>query len=206
MSRTPQTVRQQSRAPGGLFAAARPILADLGGTLGFYLIYLVTGSPRLGAAIGLALGAGRLAAAKLRGQALQPLLILGLVLTAVLGAMTFVTRDARFLLVKPTLIYAAVGLVMLRRDWLAPYLPSQVRELAPAGAVTRAGRAWAGLMFASAGLNLALVAALPPRDAALALALWAGVSKPALFAVQYLSLRAAVRTRRSGIGSHAPAG
>lgn len=193
MSLASQTFPQPGRGPGGLLAAARPILADLGGTLAFYLIYLVTGSPRLGAAIGLALGVGQLALAKVRGRKAPALLVLGVVLTAILGGMTFVTQDPRFLLLKPSLIYALVGLVMLRRDWLAPYLPSLVREVAPPAMLVRAGRAWAGLMFATALLNLVLVAALPPMQAALALTVWATGSKLALFAIQYVTLRRGVR-------------
>ena len=51
-------------------------------------------------------------------------------------------------------------------------------------------------MFGTALLNLALVAALPPRTAAAALMIWAGISKIALFFAQYVSIRRRVRDRQ----------
>jgi intracellular septation protein A len=176
-----------------LLAAARPIAADMGGTLAFYLIYLITGSPRLGAAIGLSVGLAQLASLKARGRRVPPLLLMGVTLTAVLGGLTFFTQDPRFLLLKPSIIYVCVGLTMLSKGWLAPYLPKVVNEVLPSETIDRAGWAWAGLMFATALLNLALVAALPPRSAAGVLTVWASGSKLLLFFVQYASLRRSVR-------------
>jgi intracellular septation protein A len=200
MSSVSQTPRR-SEAPV-LLRAARPVLEDLGRTLAFYLVYLLTGSPRVGAGIGLAVGLAQLAGFRMRRETPPALLLTGLALTVVLGGLTYVTRDARFLLVKPSIIYACVGAAMLPKGWLARYLPAVVRELAPAVAIDRAGRAWAGLMFGTALLNLALVAVLPPRSAAGVLAIWAGGSKLVLFAAQYAGLRRQVR-RALGDGREA---
>jgi intracellular septation protein len=133
---------------------------------------------------------------KARGRTAPPLLLMGVGLTLVLGGVTFVTQDARFMLVKPSLIYACVGFAMLPRGWLGRYFPEIVTETLSPGAINRAGWSWAGLMFATALLNLALVAALPPKLAAAALAIWAAASKIALFLVQYVTIRREVRRVR----------
>ena len=82
---------------------------------------------------------------------------------------------------------------MLPRGWVARYVPPIARELLPVATFDRVGWAWAALMFATAALNLALVAALPPRDAAAWFAGLAILSKLLLFAAQYAVLR-----RRAG--------
>jgi intracellular septation protein A len=179
-----------------LLTAARPIVADLGGTLAFYLIYLATGSPRLGATIGLALSVAQLVLLKLQRRQPPALLLMGVGLTLVLGGLTFFTQDARFLLIKPSLIYVCVGLAMLARGWLRRYFPQIVTETLPPEAINRAGWLWAGLMFGTALLNLALVAALPPRSAAAVLTMWASASKVALFLTQYLAIRRRLRRIR----------
>jgi len=180
-----------------LLTAARPIVSDLGGTLAFYLIYLLTGSPRVGAGVGLALSVGQLLLLKLQGRKPPALLLMGLALTVVLGGFTFVTADARFLLIKPTIVYACIGATMLQKGWLARYFPEIVRETLPPAAIDRAGWSWAGLMFLTAAFNLALVAALPPREAAGVLAVWATASKIVLFVAQYASVRLKVRRLRA---------
>jgi intracellular septation protein A len=190
-SQTPR--RREARS---FLAAARPVLTDLGGTLSFYLVYLLTGSPRAGAALGVAVGLAQLAGFAVRRRRPPGLLLVSFALTAGLGSLTYATRDARFLLLKPSLIYACVGAAMLPKGWLGRYLPAQVREIAPARLVDRAGWTWAALMFGTALLNLALVAALPPRTAAGVLTVWASASKAGLFAAQYVWLRRGVRRAR----------
>jgi len=178
-----------------LLITARPIAEDLAGTLAFYLVYLATGSPRLGAAIGVLLGGAQLLRLLLRRERVPALLAMSLALTAVLGGMTFATQNPRFLMLKPSLIYAAIGATMLPRGWLERYLPEIARGVLPAHTLARAGWAWSGLMFASALLNVALVMTLAPRTAALVLAVWASASKIVLFAVQYVVLKSGVRRR-----------
>jgi intracellular septation protein A len=179
----------------GFLGAARPIVLDLAGTLAFYLIFLATGSARIAAAIGLALGLAQLVVVKLRRQKPPALMLMGVALTVVLGGLTFFTADARFLLIKPSLIYGAVGLVMLQKGWLGRYFPVIVTETLSPAMIRRAGQHWAALMFATALLNLALVAALSPRAAAAVLTVWAAISKIALFVAQYLLIRRQVRLK-----------
>lgn len=173
------------------------ILADLVGSLAFYLIYLATGSPRLGAAIGLTLSLMQLVVVKLQGRKAPALLVMGIGLTLVLGGFTLFTQDARFLLIKPSFIYGCVGLAMLPRGWLRRYFPEVVNATLPPEAINRAGWIWAGLMFGTAVLNLGLVSALPPKLAAAVLAIWATTSKIVLFIAQYVVIRRRVRRLRA---------
>jgi intracellular septation protein A len=186
-----------------LVQSARPILADLAGTLAFYLLYLATGSAPLAAAIGLAIGLFQIAAHLVRRQSVPGLLLMGVALTAALGAMTFFTRDARFILLKPSIVYAAIGVTMLPRGWVTRYVPQIARELLPQSTFDRVGWGWAALILGTAALNLVLVATLDPKRAALCFAIWAIVSKLALFAGQYTVLRLrAGRAYRSRVAAN----
>lgn len=173
-----------------LLPTAKPILEDMAGTLTFYFLYLLTGSARLAAAIGLAIGLSQIAWRLYRRRPVPVLLAIGVALTAALGGLTLLTADARFLLVKPSIVYLAIGLPMLRRGWVRRYVPPLALELLPGHCFDRVGWAWAALLLASAALNLLLVATLPAATAAAALAIWGVGSKLTLFAIQYPLLRA----------------
>jgi hypothetical protein len=69
---------------------------------------------------------------------------LGLVI--VLGGVTLLTQDPRFVLAKPSLAHFAIGAIMLKRDWMLRYMPPIVAETIP-DYVRMAGYAWAILMF-----------------------------------------------------------
>ena len=116
---------------------------------------------------------------------------IGLVL--VFGAISLATNDARFLRIKPSIIYVAIGVVMLKRGWMLRYLPPIASGHAD-GLMIGWGYAWAALMFVSAVANLAVAWTLP--------ALWPAylasvplASKLLLFAVQYASVRFIVRRK-----------
>lgn len=173
-----------------LLPTAKPILEDMAGTLTFYLIFLLTGSARLAAAIGLAIGLSQIALHLYRRQPVPGLLAIGVALTAILGGLTLLTADPRFVLVKPSIIYLAIGLPMLPRGWVRRYVPPLALELLPARTFDRVGWAWAALLLGSAALNLLLVATLPATTAAAAFAIWGVGSKLTLFAAQYTLLRA----------------
>ena len=69
-----------------------------------------------------------------------------------LGSATLITNDPRFVMIKPSLIYVIVGIVMLKPGWINRYLPPIAMELVPDIAFIL-GYVWAGLMLFSAGLN-----------------------------------------------------
>lgn len=176
-----------------LLPTIRPIAEELAGTLAFYLLFLLTGSSRLAAAIGLAIGLAQVARHRRRRERVPTLLAMGVALTALLGGLTFVTHDARFLLVKSSIIYTAIGVTMLPRGWVRAYVPATALELLPVRTFDWVGWGWAALLLGTAALNVLLVATLPPTRAAATFALWGITSKLLLFAGQYSVLR-----RRAG--------
>jgi intracellular septation protein A len=116
----------------------------------------------------------------------------------VFGAATLLTRDPRFMMAKPTIIYILVGAAMLERGWLLPYLPPAGREHLEDAVMIGWGYVWAGLMFLTAALNavFALTAGLAVWSAFIAV--FPAASKVALFAIQYVTIRAlAIRNARA---------
>lgn len=176
-----------------LIPTARPIFEDLVGTLAFYLLFLLTGSVALSAGVGLAIGLGQAVRHRLKGQPIPGLLTIGLALTVVLGGLSLLTHSARFILLKPSIVYCCIGLTMLPRGWVRRYVPDIALELLPPVTWDRVGWAWAWLMLGTAAANVLLVFTLPPRQAASLLLIAATGSKLVLFGAQYTVLR-----RRAG--------
>lgn len=171
-----------------LFLTARPIAEDLAGTLAFYVLFLCTGSARLAAAVGVALGLAQIAGHFARRRRPPVLLLVGVSLTALLGGMTIVTADPRFVLLKPSIVYGAVGVTMLQRGWVRRYVPPIALALLSARTLDRVGWGWAALLLGSAFVNLALVASLPPLAAATALLIGGLAAKLLLFIGKYTML------------------
>ena len=176
-----------------LFHAARPILIDLAATLVFYGVLAVTGQVAVAVAVGMVLGVAQLVVTRARGRKVSALQAMSLALVVVMGGATLFTHDARFILIKPTIVYAAVGAAMLQRGWMARYMPPAAQNRIPERYVVGAGRVWAGLMFLSAALNLALALTLDAASVARVMAIWSPATKIALFAGQYLLFRRIAR-------------
>jgi hypothetical protein len=98
-------------------------------------------------------------------------------------------------MVKPTLIYAVIGLVMLKRGWMTRYMPPIGLVWARDVAVVF-GYAWAGLMFATGALNIAMVAKGDTRLWAVWIAVFPIASKLVLVGIQYLTMRFVVIARK----------
>jgi intracellular septation protein A len=181
-----------------LFHAARPILIDLAATLVFYGVLAATGQVAIAVAVGMALGIAQLAVTKARGRQISALQWMSLALVVIMGGATLFTHDARFILIKPTIVYAAVGAAMFQRGWMARYMPPAAENRIPKSYVVAAGYVWAGLMFVSAALNLAVALTLDAASVARAMAIWSPASKIVLFAAQYAVFRSvAVRNARA---------
>ena len=63
-----------------------------------------------------------------------------------LGRGTLITKDPRFVMIKPSLIYVIVAVVMLKPGWMNRYLPPAAVAVVPDIALIF-GFVWAGLMF-----------------------------------------------------------
>jgi len=88
-----------------------------------------------------------------RAQPVGALPWLSLLAVLISGAATLFTDDARFVMIKPSLIYAVAGAAMLRPGWMTRYLPPVGQALVTDLAVNF-GFAWAALMFLTAALNI----------------------------------------------------
>ncbi|MBI3197558.1 MAG: septation protein IspZ [Rhodospirillales bacterium] len=101
-----------------LFQASRVLLLDMASTLLFLAAYLLTGSIFLAVALGMALGIGQIAWELAKKQPVEALQWLSLVIILASGSATFFTNDPVFVMLKPTVIYVIVGIVMLKRGWM----------------------------------------------------------------------------------------
>ncbi len=176
-----------------LFSAIAPLVVDLGSTLAFYTLLAITGDSRLAAAVGMALAVGQLSFAVIRRRPIATLQWASIVLVLVMGSLTLLTSDPRFVLVKATLVYGTIGGSMLKPGWMSRYIPSIAAAHLPDRLLGGFERAWAALLLGTGVLNLVLVRTASPELAAQFMAIWIFASKLALFAIQYLWCRSVAR-------------
>ena len=171
-----------------LFQASKILLLDLASTLLFLAVYALTGNLFLAVGLGMALGIAQIGWQFARKQPVEALQWLSLVIIFASGTATFLTDDPFFVMVKPSIIYVIVGLVMLRRGWMTRYLPPIARATVPDLAITF-GYVWAGMMFFSAVLNIVLALTLDVTAWAAVKSVWAIGSKVGLFGIQYAIMK-----------------
>ena len=134
--------------------AVKPIFRDLLSTILFVSLFWLTGNIYWATAFGIAFGIAQTLWMRMTNRPVGPLQWVSLVLITVFGTTTIITHNPHFIMAKPTLVWLSVGAVMLRRDWMAPYLPPIVTENLDDRLIVRAGYAWAALMFVLAVMNL----------------------------------------------------
>jgi intracellular septation protein len=166
----------------------RSFALDLFATILFLVVVLASGNIVLATGFGLAAGAAQLAWALIRRQSVGAMQWASLGLVAVFGTATLLTHDPRFIMFKPTAIDLILGAVMLKPSWMERYVPVTVREVARP-ALRTFGFIWAGLMFLTAALNLALVVTVDPRTWALFNLYFRPTSMIGLFVIQNLWMR-----------------
>jgi intracellular septation protein A len=174
-----------------LLYAARPLISDFFPTIVFAMLVALHLDVRTATAAALLIGVAQVAIQRLRGRRIQLLQWASLGLVVVFGTLGVMTNDPRFLMAKPTIIYIAIGAVMLKPGWMLRYLPP-ISQGRAEPMMIRFGYVWAGLMFVTALANLA-VAVLAPSWWPAFVAVVPLASKIALFAIQYLTVRYFVR-------------
>jgi intracellular septation protein A len=131
----------------------------------------------------------------LRREPVSPVqwLTLGLVVT--MGGASLITRDPRFVMVKPTIVQSALAVTMLQPGWLNRYISAERRAQIPERAILIAGYVYAVSVFAMAAANLAVALLAGPQA-------WAAYNAVAPFAGfgalglgMYLTFRRIVRAR-----------
>jgi intracellular septation protein A len=181
-----------------LLSAARVLAIDLASTILFLAVFLLTENLFLAVGLGMALGVAQIAWQRHRRQPIGTIQWLSVVLILASGTATFLTHDATFVMLKPSIIYSIVGLVMLKRGWMNRYLPERAAPVADVA--TAFGYVWAGLMFASAALNVALALSLDPKIWAAVMSAWGLFSKIGLFLIQYGWMTMIGRRRAAAAG------
>jgi intracellular septation protein A len=176
--------------------AAKLLLLDLASTVFFVVLYLLTHNIPLSIAIGIALGAAQIIWEFARHKPIDTMQWMSLLLVIGSGAATLLTADPRFILLKPSIIYAVVGVAMLKPGWLNRYLPPVAIALIPDVAVFF-GFVWAGLMFLTALLNLVVALNFSVEAWTAFMGLFAIVSKVVLFLIGFFVMRTIAFRRRA---------
>jgi intracellular septation protein A len=176
-----------------LLNALKPLGWDFLSTIVFASLVALHVDVRVATALAVCVGIAQVLSMKLRGRRIDLLQWAALGLTLVFGTASLITHDPRFVMAKPSLIYTAIAVVMLKRGWMLRYLPAIAldhgRDL-----MIGWGYAWSGLMALTALANLVVAVWFTHQWVAF-MAVVPLVSKLALFAAQYVSVRYIVRGR-----------
>ncbi|WP_316229398.1 inner membrane-spanning protein YciB [Bradyrhizobium sp. SZCCHNR1070] len=160
----------------------------------FFVLYLVSGSAVLGTSVAIATAIAQVAYARAKGRPLGFMTYASLGLVVVLGTVTLLTNDPRFMFAKPAIAHFAVGIIMLKRGWMSRYVPPVVAETIPEY-VMAAGYAWAALMFV---LGIGTIAVAMTGDLklwAIYISVVAAGAKVAAFAIQFITFRLVTTSR-----------
>jgi intracellular septation protein A len=177
-----------------LLEAGRLLLLDMAATLLFLVLFLLTHNVALSVVLGMALGIAQIGWQLVRGKPIDTMQWMSLFLVLGAGTVTLITNDPRFVMIKPSVIYLIVGVVMLKRGWMNRYLPPIAIELVPDIAVIF-GYAWSGLMFVSAGLNLVVALNFSVVTWSATMSIYGIASKAAMFLIGYAVMRTIGRAR-----------
>ncbi|MGJ4926226.1 inner membrane-spanning protein YciB [Bradyrhizobium sp. HKCCYLS2038] len=159
----------------------------------FFILYVATDDVVLATTAAIAVGVAQVIWARIKGQSLGFMAYASIGLVIVLGSVTLLTNDPRFMFAKPAIGHFAIGVIMLKRGWMLRYVPAIVAETIPEY-VTIAGYAWAALMFA---LGLGTIGVAMTGDIklwAIYMTLAAG-AKVAAFGLQFIAFRFAIASR-----------
>lgn len=186
--------QEEASTPRMLLNSGKFLLLDMASTFFFLALILVTHNVRLSIFGGMVLGFAQIGWQYTRRKPIDTMQWLSLFLVVASGSAALITNDARFVMVKPSIIYAIVGVVMLKRGWMNRYLPRIAVEIVPDVAV-KFGYVWSALMFFSAALNVAVALEYDPVTWGAAMSIYATASKLALFLIQFATMRMIGRRR-----------
>src|SRR5271155_4110356 len=100
-----------------LFDAGKLLLLDMASTFFFLILFLLTRNIALSVVLGMALGVAQIGWQLARNKPIDTMQWMSLFLVLGSGAATLITHDPRFVMVKPSVIYLIVGVVMLKPRW-----------------------------------------------------------------------------------------
>ncbi len=179
-----------------LFNSGKLLVLDLASTFVFLIVYLLTNSIPLSVTLGMALGVAQVGWEFVRKRPIGTMQWMSLFLVVCFGGITLLTNDPRFVMIKPSLIYTIVGVVMLKPGWMNRYMPPVAIEVIP-DVVRIFGFIWSALMFFSAVLNVIVALNFSVVTWASFMSVYGIFSKLGLFLVQYATMRYAGSRRRA---------
>jgi intracellular septation protein A len=166
---------------------------DFLSTIVFLIVYFVSGELYLAVIVAVAVGIGQFLLLRLRGRTPDIMGWLSLVMVIVLGGASLITNDSRFIMAKPSAIHFAIGVVMLRRGWLARYMPEFVKQNVPENVLIGSGYAWAALMFVLGLMNLYVANQYSIEVWAWFISVFAVGAKVVAFLIQYAVIWVMIR-------------
>lgn len=179
----------------GLWYALRHLVRDILSALVFAGLYALTGNLILATVVSIVVGVVQILVERYRRRPVHTIQWLSLALVLVLGATAIFLDDPRFVMLKPTIAYIAVGAVMLKPGWMLPYLPPGA-ERDGADIAFVFGYLWAALMFVTAAGNLLAAWWGGVHAWTTYIAVFPAASKVALFVIQYAVMRVLIGRRR----------
>jgi intracellular septation protein len=134
--------------------ALRQLFLDFLSAIVFLTLYALTDNLWLATGVAVGVSIAQVVIAKVRGERIDAMQWLVLFLVLVLGGATLIANDARFIMVKPSIIHTAIGIVMLRPGWMGRYLPPIAKDNLSQRFIVGAGYCWAAWFFVLAAANL----------------------------------------------------
>ncbi|HEX3674174.1 MAG TPA: septation protein IspZ [Rhizomicrobium sp.] len=184
----------------------KPIVSDFLSTILFIVFLEITQNVVLSTSVGIATGVIQFLWFRYRGQTIELMQYMSVALVIVLGAATIYTKNAHFMMLKPSIAGFAIACVMARPGWQNRYLPAPVKENLSRGFLVAWGYAWCVLYFALAMANLYFAEERSQQAWETFTAFVPTAAPFGLFFLQYVSMRAMVfRTIRGKMAAASPA-
>lgn len=177
-----------------LLESAKVLMLDMASTIVFLLVMTLTKNVALSVALGIGFGIAEIGWELIRKRPIDLMQGLSLFLVIASGIATLITKNPKFIMIKPSLIYVIVGVVMLRPGWMNRYLPERAIEIVP-DLGYGFGFVWAGLMFVTAVVSLVSALNMSLIEWAAFMSAFALATKLGLFGVQYGVMRMIGRRR-----------
>ncbi len=171
------------------------LLNDFLSTILFLIVYAISGSVRIAAAVAVGVGLAHLAWLKFSARKIEPMQWTSLGLVVLLGGATILTQNPRFVMAKPSVVHFGVAAAMLRRGWMIRYITPTARQNVPEATMVAAGYAWVALMAALGLANLVIALFFDLTTWAWFVSVGAVGAKAAGVALQYAVFRTIVRRR-----------
>src|SRR5260370_11856620 len=106
-----------------LFESGKLLIQDLASTFLFLVLYLLTKNIALSVVLGMLLGTAQIGWQLARRKPIDTMQWMSLFFVLGAGTVTLITNDPLFVMIKPSVIYIIVRVVMLTRASINHYLP-----------------------------------------------------------------------------------